>query len=317
MKASAAATARQAELIKPPGALGRLEDIAIFMAGWQGREKPVLENVRAVVFAGNHGVTAQGISAFPPEVTKEMVRSFEAGKAGINALAEVAGLDLHVLPLELDHPTQDFTAHPAMTEEECLSALSAGASMVKKNLHLFIPGEMGIGNTTVAAALCARVFGGDGTEWAGPGSGLGSSGVSLKATVIDQAIDCHKDASASAFETLRRLGGRELAAMAGAVLQARMLRVPVVLDGFISCAAIAPLFMENPAILDHCLAGHCSAEPGHESLLQKFGLTPLLNLGMRLGEGSGAVAAVPLIRAALHTHSQMATFAEAGVAEKL
>ena len=312
--AMASARNRQSQLTKPPGSLGRLEEIAIFMAGWQGHERPRLERGRAVVFAGNHGVTARGVSAFPPEVTHQMVANFEAGGAAINALCAAAGLDLQVLALELDRPTADFTSAPAMTESECLAALSSGAAMVEAGLDLLVPGEMGIGNTTAAAALCAKALGGGAGEWVGPGTGLDPAGVARKIGVIEAALVFHQVAPSTPFETLRRLGGREIAAMAGAIVRARQLRVPVLLDGFICCAAIAPIFAAEPAIVGHCLAGHCSAEPGHKRLLERFGLAPLLTLGMRLGEGSGAAVAAQIVRSALAAHNQMATFAEAGVA---
>lgn len=311
--ATAAARARQAVLTKPAGSLGRLEDIALFLAGWQRRERPVLDRARAVVFAGNHGIATRGVSAFPANVTAQMVANFANGGAAINALADAAGLDLHVVPLDLDRPTQDFTQGPAMSEADCLAALSAGAEAVEPGLDLFVPGEMGIGNSTAAAALCARSFGGTVADWVGPGTGLDAAGVRHKLAVIETALAFHADAPLTPFETLRRLGGREIAAMAGAILRARQLRVPVVLDGFICCAAIAPLAAAIPAITDHCLAGHCSAEPGHIRLLERLGLDPLLRLGMRLGEGSGAAVAVQIVRAALATHNGMATFAEAGV----
>jgi nicotinate-nucleotide--dimethylbenzimidazole phosphoribosyltransferase len=312
--AVAAARARQAQLTKPAGSLGRLEDIALFLAGWQGRERPRLDRARAAVFAGNHGIAAQGVSAFPPEVTAQMVANFAQGGAAINALAGAAGLELRVIPLDLDRPTQDFTSAPAMSEAECLAALSAGAEMVEPGLDLFVPGEMGIGNTSSAAGLCARAFGGSVADWVGPGTGLDAAGVAHKVAVIETALAFHADAPRTPFETLRRLGGREIAAMAGAVLRARELRVPVVLDGFIGCAAIAPLAAANPAITGHCLAGHCSAEPGHVRLLARLGLDPLLRLGMRLGECSGAAVAVQILRSAVAAHNEMATFAEAGVA---
>ncbi|PTR07566.1 MULTISPECIES: nicotinate-nucleotide--dimethylbenzimidazole phosphoribosyltransferase [unclassified Novosphingobium] len=312
--AAAAARARQDDLTKPPGSLGRLEDIAVFMAGWQGRERPVIARGRTAIFAGNHGFMVHGVSAFPTSVTAGMVANFAAGGAAINALAGVAGLELMVVPLDLDRPTADFTCAPAMTEAECLAALNAGAAVVTPDLDILTLGEMGIGNTTAAAALCARSLGGGAAEWAGPGTGLDAAGVARKVAVIARALAFHADAPHTPFETLRRLGGREIAAMAGAVLRARALRIPVVLDGFITCAALAPLAVVAPGIVDHCLAGHCSAEPGHVRLLARLGLVPLLNLGMRLGEGSGAAVAVGVIRAALAAHDQMATFAQAGVA---
>lgn len=311
--AMAAARNRQSQLTKPPGSLGRLEEIAIFLAGWQGRERPVLERARAAIFAGNHGVTVHGVSAFPAEVTAQMVGNFEAGGAAINALAGAAGLELRVTALELDRPTADFTGAPAMSEAECLAALSAGAAQVDADLDLIIVGEMGIGNSTAAAALCTRALGGSASDWVGPGTGLDGKGVSRKAGVVASAIAFHADAPMTPFETLRRVGGREIAAIAGVILRARALRIPVMLDGFISCSAIAPLAAAVPGITDHCLAGHCSAEPGHARLLERLGLRPLLSLDMRLGEGSGAAVAVSIVRAALATHNGMATFAEAGV----
>lgn len=311
--ARAAAHARQAQLTKPAGSLGRLEEVAVFLAGWQGRDRPVLDRARAIVFAGNHGVAAQGVSAFPADVTALMVANFAGGGAAINALAKAAGLKLRVVPIDLDRSTRDFTEDAAMSEAECLAALSAGADAVEPGLDILVPGEMGIGNSTPAAALCARSLGGSAADWTGPGTGLDTAGVRRKVAVIEKALALHADAPCTPFETLRRLGGREIAAMAGAVLRARQLRIPVMLDGFIGCAAIAPLAAANPAITGHCLAGHCSAEPGHARLLQSLGLDPLLHLGMRLGEGSGAAVAVQIVRSALAAHNGMATFAEAGI----
>jgi nicotinate-nucleotide--dimethylbenzimidazole phosphoribosyltransferase len=315
--ATAAARARQASLTKPAGSLGRLEEIAVFLAGWQGNPQPVIEQGRAAIFAGNHGFVIHGVSAFPASVTAAMVGNFSAGGAAINALAAASGLELEVVALDLDRPTADFTIAPAMDEAECLSALAAGAAVVKPCLDLLIVGEMGIGNSTAAAALCARSYGGTPAQWVGPGTGIDAGGIARKVAVVERALAFHDAAPRTPFETLRRLGGREIAAIAGAVLEARRQRVPVVLDGFISCSAIAPLAMAAPTITDHCLAGHCSAEPGHIRLLEHLGLDPLLSLGMRLGEGSGAAVAVSLIRAALAAHNGMATFAEAGVADSL
>jgi nicotinate-nucleotide--dimethylbenzimidazole phosphoribosyltransferase len=308
---------RQSVLTKPAGSLGRLEDIAIFLAGWQGKARPRINRARAVIFAGNHGFTVHGVSAFPPGVTAQMVANFEAGGAAINALSGAAQLELKVVALDLDRPTADFTAAAAMSATECLDALNAGAAVVDTDLDLLAVGEMGIGNSTAAAALCARSFGGSAADWVGPGTGVDADGIARKIRVIERALEIHGYAARSAFETLRRVGGREIAAIAGATLRARQLGVPVVLDGFISGAAIAPLAADNPAITDHCIAGHCSAEPGHARLLAKLGLDPLLSLGMRLGEGSGAAVAAGVIRAALAAHDRMATFAEAEVSASL
>ena len=311
--ARAAAQERQAELTKPAGSLGRLEDIAVFMAGWQGTPRPRVDRVRAVIFAGNHGVAARGVSAFPIEVTAQMVANFAAGGAAINALARNGGAELMVVPLELDRPTADISRQPAMTEAECLAALNAGAATVAQDTQLLLVGEMGIGNTTSAAALCAASLRGDAAQWCGRGTGVDAEGLARKVRAVDEALALHRAYRADPFESLRRLGGREIAAMAGAILAARLLRVPVLLDGFVVCAAIAPLVARRPEFAWHCLAAHCSAEAAHQMLLDRFGLEPLLRLGMRLGEGSGAALAVPLVRAALATHDEMATFAEAAV----
>lgn len=311
--AQAEAVARQGALTKPPGSLGRLEDLTTFVAGWQGLRVPRIDHGRVAVFAGNHGVVAHGVSAFPAAVTAEMVRNFERGGAAINALAKAAGLELIVVPLELERPTADFTTAPAMTPDECLAALNAGAAVVADGVDLLVLGEMGIGNSTAAAALCARSFGGSAAEWVGPGTGVDAAGIARKAAVVEAAVAYHAGAPHTAFETLRRVGGREIAAIAGAVVAARLAGVVVVLDGFICSAALAPIAGAHPAIVDHCIAGHCSAELGHAHLLAKLGLTPLLNLGMRLGEASGGAVAAGVIRAALAAHREMATFAEAGV----
>ena len=311
--ARAAAIARQNQLTKPQGSLGRLEEIAAFLAGWQRRSVPRVDRARAAVFAGNHGVVARGVSAFPASVTAQMVGNFEAGGAAINALARAAGLDLVVVPIDLDRPTADFTEGPAMSEAGCLAALQAGAAVVDPGLDLLVLGEMGIGNSTAAAALCARSFGGDGSDWVGRGTGVDDDGLLRKVAAVDAALATHGGAPMTAFETLRRVGGREIVAIAGAVLAARMAGVAVVLDGFICCSAVAPLAASAPDIVAHCLAGHRSVEPGHSRLLDRIGLEPLLALDMRLGEGSGAALAVGVIRAAVAVHAEMATFAEAGV----
>lgn len=310
-----AAKDRQSQLTKPAGSLGRLEDIAVFMAGWQGQAIPSIKRGKSVVFAGNHGVTVHGVSAFPAAVTAQMVQNFHNGGAAINALAKAAGLDLQVVELDLEQPTADFTCAPAMTDAECLAALCAGAAVVDADLDILVLGEMGIGNSTAAAALCLRSFGGTASDWVGPGTGLDCTGLSRKETIVARALAFHASSPIDPFETLKRVGGREIAAIAGAILRARQLSVPIVLDGFICSSALAPLAKAAPSITAHCIAGHCSAEPGHARLLERLGLTPLLHLNMRLGEGSGAAVAVPLIRFALAAHAEMATFADAGISD--
>lgn len=312
-----AAAERQAVLTKPAGSLGRLEEIALFMAGWQGRERPRAGRIRAAVFAGNHGVAARGVSAFPAAVTAQMVANFQSGGAAINALAGACGAELSIVPLELDRPTGDICAEPAMSEADCLAALNAGAAVVEAGIDLLLLGEMGIANTTPAAALCAQSLGGGAALWVGHGTGVDAAGLARKTEAVAAALTLHGPHCSDAFETLRRLGGREIAAMAGAVLAARMMRVPVMLDGFIGCAAVAPLHRDNAAITRHCLAAHCSAEAGHAGLLEGLKLKPLLHLDMRLGEGSGAAVAAQIVRSALAAHDGMASFAEAAVAGAL
>lgn len=313
--AIAAASARQAELTKPAGSLGRLEEIAIFMAGWQGRARPQLARVQAAVFAGNHGVAAQGVSAFASDITAQMVANFQAGGAAINALTTACGAELAIVPIELDRPTGDISREAAMSEEECLEALSIGAATVRPDIDLLFVGEMGIGNTTPAAALCAQTFGGSAGEWTGRGTGVDDAALARKTQVVEQALALHGASCGGPFDILRRLGGREIAAMAGAILEARLLRIPVLLDGFICCAAIAPLAAASPEFTEHCLAGHCSSEAGHVRLLAALGLDPLIQLNMRLGEGTGAAIATQIVRAALAAHNGMATFAEAAIAQ--
>ncbi len=309
------AEARNGQLTKPPGALGRLEDLAIWYAGWRGDPRPQIRAPQVIVFAGNHGVTAQGISAFPAEVTVQMVANFKAGGAAINQLAKAAGAQMDVVALELDRPTADFTQSPAMTEAELIAALRAGWGAVDGDADLLVVGEMGIGNTTAAAALCHALYGGQAEDWTGRGTGLDAAGVSRKARVVETAVALHRPHIGDGLDALMRLGGREIAAMAGAIAAARLRRIPVLLDGFICCAAAACLREVNVRALDHALAGHQSAEQAHAALLERLGKAPLLSLGLRLGEGSGAALAIPVLKGALACHSGMATFAEAGVAE--
>lgn len=310
------ARAREANLTKPAGSLGRLEELSAWVAGWQGSHPPTLDNVRIVVFAGNHGVTARGVSAFPPEVTEQMVANFSAGGAAINQLADAFGATLDVVPIDLDRPTADFSAAPAMSEDACAAAFSTGFEAATGAADMLIVGEMGIGNTTTAAALSCALFGGDPTDWVGPGTGVDTDGVGLKARVIAEAMELHGAALSDPLEALRRVGGRELAAMAGAILAARHSRVPVILDGFVTTAAAAVLERARPGALDHCVAGHVSAEPGHRRLLRALDKTPLLDLGMRLGEASGAAVALGIFRAAVAAHTGMATFEEAAVSRE-
>ncbi|MFC3059813.1 nicotinate-nucleotide--dimethylbenzimidazole phosphoribosyltransferase [Paenirhodobacter populi] len=311
--ARAAALDRQNSLTKPPGSLGRLEDLALFMAGWRATPRPRIGLAQALVFAGNHGVCAQGVNPYPQAVTAQMVANFQAGGASINQLCRVNGADLSVVALDLDRPTADFTATAAMTGAETLAAMNRGAAAVNRDADVLILGEMGIGNSTIAAALAAALFGGNVADWVGPGTGSDAEGLRRKISAIERGLARHR--GLTPMETLAALGGREQAAICGAVLAARAARIPVILDGFICTAAAAPLHAADPRLLDHCLIGHVSAEPGHRRLLAAMGRTAVLDFDMRLGEGSGAALALGILRAALECHNGMATFGEAGVSE--
>ena len=313
--ARAAAQARQADLTKPPGSLGRLEEIAEFMAAWQGGP-PHVDSPLVAVFAGNHGVTAQGVSPYPPSVTEAMVANFQSGGAAINQICKTFGLALKVYELALAYPTGDITKEPALDERGCAATMAFGMEALAGAPDLLVLGEMGIGNTTVASAICCALLGGDPEDWVGRGTGVDDAGLARKADAVRRALATHADALGDPLEVLRRLGGREIAAMAGAILGARAQRVPVLIDGFVATAAAVVLHALDPAALDHCLAGHVSAEQAHARSLQAIGKTPLLNLGMRLGEGSGAALAVAVVKAAVACHNGMATFTQAGVANR-
>jgi nicotinate-nucleotide--dimethylbenzimidazole phosphoribosyltransferase len=315
--AAASAADRNAKLTKPPGSLGRLEDLAIWLAQWQGRNPPRLDRIEALVFAGNHGVVLHGVSAFPADVTTQMVANFASGGAAINQLAGAAGSQLRVVPLDLDRPTADFTKEPAMEEEAFLRAVATCYDAVPAGADLVCLGEMGIGNTTAAAAIAAALFGGGGIRWAGRGTGVDDDGLARKRAVIDKAVKRHAGLLADPLYVAAALGGRELAAILGAALAARRQRIPVLIDGFVCTAAVAPLKMLQADGLAHVVAAHVSAEAAHRALLDELGLKPLLDLGMRLGEASGAAVGALILRAALVCHAGMATFAEAGVSGKL
>lgn len=309
---------RQTELTKPPGSLGRLEEIAEWLAAWQGRAQPRVERPRIAVFAGTHGVAARGVSAYPPEVTQQMVKNFLNGGAAINQLAAAIDADLRIYELDLEHPTADFTQGPAMNEARAANAMAYGMMAAEPGIDVLCLGEMGIANTTTAATLCAALFGGSGKDWAGPGTGVAGKALEHKIAVIDEALVHHKDAIArrDPLELLAAVGGEELAALTGAIVAARMGRIPVLLDGYACTAAAAVLQAVDKRALDHCLVAHRSAEPGHDRLLKAIDKAPLFDLGMRLGEASAAALAVPLLKAAAACHNGMATFAEAGVSSK-
>lgn len=310
------AKAHEAQLTKPPGALGKLESISEWVATWQAHYPPRVERTVVAVFAGNHGVVAQGVSAYPQAVTAQMVANFQNGGAAVNQICKTFDLGLKVFELALQQPTADITQEAALSEKDCAATFAYGMEAIAGGCDLLCIGEMGIGNTTIAAALAHGLFGGQPEEWVGPGTGVDAEGITRKADAIRRAVALHQEHLADPLEVLRRLGGRELAAMAGAMLAARMERVPVLIDGYVATAAAAVLFKLDPHALDHCIAAHCSAEPAHRKLLEKIGKQPLLDLGMRLGEGSGAAMAAGVVKAAVNCHNNMATFASAGVANR-
>jgi nicotinate-nucleotide--dimethylbenzimidazole phosphoribosyltransferase len=311
--AGEAARARQEILTKPSGALGRLEELAIWAATWQARAMPVMERPFTAVFVGNHGVAARGVSAYPAEVTKQMLGNFIAGGAAVNQICAMSDVDLRVYEMALDQATEDFTAGPAMTEAECVKAMAYGMMAVEDGIDILALGEMGIANTTSAAALCHALFGGTAEDWVGRGTGIDDHSFKHKVEVVAAAVDLHGPEASDPLDVLRRLGGLELAAIAGAVIAARMSRTPVLLDGYACTAAAAVLHAIDGKFLDHCQVAHRSTEPGHEKLLACLGKRALLDLDMRLGEASGAALALPLVRAACLCHAGMATFEEAGV----
>jgi nicotinate-nucleotide--dimethylbenzimidazole phosphoribosyltransferase len=307
---------RDASLTKPPGSLGRLEEIAQWLAGWQADYPPKADRPVTVVFAGNHGVVAQGVAAYPAEVTAQMVANFQTGGAAVNQICETFGAGLKVFELALEMPTKDITHEPAMDEESCAATIAYGMEAVADDPDLLCIGEMGIGNTTIAAAICHGLYGGKAADWVGPGTGVDEEGLARKVDAVERAVALHKDHLGEPLEVLRRLGGREIAAMVGAIIAARIENVPLLIDGYIATSAAAIVHAISDTGLDHCLAAHCSAEPAHAAVLEKIGKQPLLNLGLRLGEGSGAALAVGIVQAAANCHNSMATFGEAGVTDK-
>ena len=331
----AQAAARQQQLTKPAGSLGRLETVAVQLAGLQGQVKPTLKQIWIAIFAGDHGVVAEGVSAFPQEVTGQMLLNFVSGGAAISVLARQLGAQLEVVDLGTVTPslnlpgvlhlnvgpgTANFVKDAAMTPAQGELALQAGRDSVLRakavGAQLFIGGEMGIGNTTAASALACALLDCPVAHLTGPGTGLNAEGVSHKAQVIERALALHAAQRGDALQTLFNLGGFEIAALVGAYLAAAQEGVAVLVDGFICTVAALVAVRLNPACREWLLFGHRGAEPGHRHVLESLGAEPLLELGLRLGEGSGAALAVPLLRLACDLHGQMATFAEAAVADR-
>ncbi|ROR32053.1 nicotinate-nucleotide--dimethylbenzimidazole phosphoribosyltransferase [Inmirania thermothiophila] len=330
--AGEAARLRQQRLTKPPGSLGRLETLAVRLAALQGRARPRLDRVRIVVFAADHGVAEEGVSAFPQAVTVEMIRNFARGGAAISVLARTLGASLEVVdvgaaadpgPLpgvvaaRQGAGTANFTRAPAMTPGQLAGALGAGREAVARareaGCDLFVAGEMGIANTTVAAALTAALLDLAPDAVAGRGTGVDDAGLARKVDAIRRALALHRAAAGDPMEALRRLGGFEIAAIAGAYIACAQAGIPAVVDGFIAGAAALAAVRVRPEVRPWLLFGHRSAEGGHARLLAALGAEPVLDLGMRLGEGTGAAASVAVLRLACALHDGMATFEEAGV----
>lgn len=335
MPARSKAQARQQQLTKPAGSLGQLEQLAINLAAMQGSPRPQVEQLWISIFAGDHGVVAEGVSAFPQAVTGQMLRNFVNGGAAISVLAKQLGATLEVidlgtaLPLEplrgvrhlhIGAGTANFAQGPAMTAAQLLLALDAGQASVQRaretGSQLFIGGEMGIGNTTAATAMACLLLECPAQELVGPGTGLDSAGVAHKAEVIEAALELHRPAISAPIDILQRLGGFEIAALSGAYLACAQQGITALVDGYICSVAALLAVQLNPACRDWLLFAHTGAEPGHRRVLQALQAEPLLDLGLRLGEGSGAALAVPLLQLACSLHNEMATFAEAAVAER-
>jgi nicotinate-nucleotide--dimethylbenzimidazole phosphoribosyltransferase len=311
--ALAATRAREAALTKPPGSLGRLEAIAEWLTAVTGVAPPKVERPRIVVFAASHGVTAEGVSAYPASVNAQMLASFREGNAAINQICGAGGIGLSVFDLAVDVPSGNIASEDAFAaERDCAATMAFGLEAVAGGVDCLGLGEMGIGNTTVAAAVFAALWGGGGKAWCGAGTGVSGEALARKIAVVDRAV-ARLGGERDPLEILRRVGGRDVAAMVGAILAARSQKVPVVVDGFVASAAAAVVHAIAPEAIAHCLFAHRSAEAGHGAALERLGADPLLDLGMRLGEGTGAALALSVVKAAAACHGGMATFSEAGV----
>lgn len=319
-------------LTKPPGSLGRLEELAIRICAIQRTLQPSVHSAIVLVFAADHGVCAERVNPYPQSVTRQMLSNFLQGGAAINAIANSVGasltlVDTGVLAPPLQHPnlvsrrvasgTRNFCEGPAMSEEETLSAIQAGVECaedaIRKGSALLALGEMGIGNTTVASAICSALTGREPLSICGVGTGSDEASLERKRDAVRRALALHRPHLSDPLDLLQHLGGFEIGAMCGACIAAARHRCPIVIDGFISTAAAAIAFRMNHRIRDYLIAGHQSTEPGHRVLLELLNLHPILHLNMRLGEGTGAALAIPVIRAAIETFRCMATFEGAGV----
>ncbi len=301
---------RAADILRPAGALARLDEVAAWVAEWQGTSTPAVKRPAALIFAADHGVTVAGVSKYPTDVTAAMLAAYRAGRSTINAFAHVAGATVSAIDVGVGRPTADIRFQPAMDQARFEEAAAIGRDEVNAlDADLFVLGEMGIGNTTAAAAVAAALAGGEVAAWVGRGTGLDDEGLARKREAVRQAVD-RVAGVLDPLDVLREVGGAELVAMTAAIVAARHRRLPVLIDGYVVTASALPLAVANSAALDHCLVGHCSSEPGHRRLLERLGKRPLLDLEMRLGEGSGAMAAVPLVAMACAGITEVPTFGE-------
>lgn len=314
LAAAEAVRERAATVLRPGGALARLDEVAEWLAAWQRTEQPRVDRPLVLLFAADHGVTREGVSAYPAEITGAMCYAVTQGRATVTAFAAKVGATVTLVDVGVGDPTGNLRVEPALSEERFTTAFDAGrAAVAACDADLLVLGEMGIGNTTPAAAIAGAICGGDPATWVGPGTGVAGDQLDHKRAVVADAIDRIADAK-DPMEVLRQVGGAELVAIAGAAVEARLRSIPIILDGYVVTAALLPVHEAAPGGLDHVLAGHRSPEPGHRRLLERMGKEPLLDLGLRLGEGSGALAALPLIRLAVAGVLDVATFAEAGLA---
>jgi nicotinate-nucleotide--dimethylbenzimidazole phosphoribosyltransferase len=310
LAAGDAVRARAADILRPAGALQRLDELAAWMAEWQGTPSPAVARPAALIFAADHGIAAAGVSKYPIEVTGAMLSAFRAHQSTVTAFAASVGATVQAIDVGVGRPTGDIRVEPALSPERFEECVAAGRSAVESlDADLLVIGEMGIGNTTAAAAVAAALGDGPPQEWVGRGTGVDDEGLARKQAAVAAAV-ARIAGLTDPLEVLRQVGGAELVAMAAAVVAARLRNLPVLLDGYVVTASVLPLAVATAGALDHCQVGHCSAEPGHRRLVARLGMNPLLDLGMRLGEGSGAMAAVPLVRMACVGITQVPTFTE-------
>ncbi|MGZ4806287.1 MAG: nicotinate-nucleotide--dimethylbenzimidazole phosphoribosyltransferase, partial [Ilumatobacteraceae bacterium] len=306
--AADAVRTRAVDILRPAGALARLDDVAAWVAEWQGTSAPAVHKPAALIFAADHGIAAAGVSKYPIDVTAAMLAAYRAGKSTISAFAAIAGATVEAIDVGVGRPTGDIRVESAMSPERFEEACAAGREAVEGlDADLLVLGEMGIGNTTAAAAVVAALSGGGVDQWVGRGTGVDDEGLARKRDAVRTAVERIAGVT-DPLEVLREVGGAELAAIAAAIVAARLRHLPVLIDGYVVTASALPLHAIAPGALDHCQVGHCSAEPGHRRLLQQLGKLPLLDLEMRLGEGSGAMAAVPLVAMACAGITEVPTF---------